>query len=104
MSTQDDLASLANDVRSERSQVVRDLLEGVLLVGFRGIGLAVTEHVWDDDTQAEREEVGGLVAPAEGEVGPAVNEEDGGGGRGGGVGEKVVPGELLVAYLGLKVW
>lgn len=61
-------------------------LSGVL----RGVGVAVAEHVGDDDAEVEGEEVGDLVAPAEGEVGVAVDEEDGadGGGRGA---EEVVP-------------
>lgn len=53
--------------------------------------MTVSLHVWGDYAQAERGQEGDLVAPAEGEVGPAVDEEDGAClGGGGGCGEEVV--------------
>ena len=37
------------------------------------VGAAVAEHVWADDAVVLGEEEGDLIAPAEGEVGPAVD-------------------------------
>src|SRR5579871_295752 len=62
-------------------------------VEFEGAGRCrsvVAHHVWDDDTEVEGKQERDLVAPAEGKVGPAVNEEDGGSRRGRGGCEEIV--------------
>lgn len=79
------------EVGGEEGEVVGGALDGVCGEVGWGRGLAVADHVGGDDAEVEGEERGDLVAPAEGEVGEAVDEEDGGARGGAGrVGEEVV--------------
>jgi len=74
------------NVLSKCSDVVGSSFVGVKGGGFGSRTAAVAHHVWRDDTVPEGGEEGNLVTPAEREVGPPVDEEDGrnrggGGGR-----------------------
>lgn len=72
------------EVFGQFSHVGGGALKGVEFEGGRGGAVAVAHHVGDDDAEIEGEEEEDLVAPAETEVRPAVDEKDGGTGRGGG--------------------
>lgn len=81
----------AEDLVNEGDTVRGDGFGGVGGEGLGGGGAAVAWEVGDDDPEVEMvHQVGDLIAPAEGEVGPAVEEEDGGFWGGGGLGEEVV--------------
>ena len=96
----------AAELARELGNVVGDALAAVELDVFGdagggagvdggGVGAAEAHEVRGDDAVAEREEEGNLVAPAEGEVGPAVDEEDGVGEALGGDTEEVVVAFLV---------
>jgi len=82
------------EVAGEGVEVVGGALEGVVGEGRGCGGEPVAHHVRGDDAQVEGQQEGDLGAPAEGEVGPAVDEEDGCNG-GGGAGVQVVVADAV---------
>ena len=63
---------------AEGADVVGNALVSVVSerVGW-GVGAAVAHAVWCDDVESQGGEEGDLIAPAEGDVGKAVDEDDG---------------------------
>ena len=79
MSAQDD--PLTSQLPSQFLNVVGGALEAVVnhvgrLIGWRSVSAAVAHHVGTDDSVAELEQHGDLVAPADGEVGPATGSSE----------------------------
>ena len=86
VAAEDDRAWELQLVDEEGTHVGGDTRVGVVSEGVRwGVGTAVAHAVGGDDIEAEGLQVGDLVAPTKGQVGEAVNQEDGAsvGGRGG---------------------
>lgn len=83
----------AEDFVDNGEAIRRDALGRVSGDGLWGGSTAVAREVRDDDAEVQVvDEVRDLIAPAEGEVGPTVEEEDGTLSGGGGFGEEVVVG------------
>ncbi len=80
------------ELTTQLLHVVCGPLECVVFEILGRVGLPVPDHVGCDDPVVLGEEEGDLVAPAEREVGPAVDEEDCGSGRAAwGSGEVMIP-------------
>jgi hypothetical protein len=63
---------------AECAYVGCDAFVGVVGEGVgRGVGAAVAHTIWGDDVEAEGGQEGNLIAPAKGEVGEAMNQNDG---------------------------
>ena len=71
MATEND--GLVSDLLYKSCDVPGDFLRSVLLVRLRSGCPAEAQHVWDNDLQAQREEMGDLIAPSHTQVRPVVN-------------------------------